>query len=321
MKTILTMVARHGVSKDNINAYTLITSDYQTVTLKKDELIKMMASNTIEVMNLGIEAKGIVSTNGALDKYTFINESTNMPEGATKAVIIDRIEKEGKLAGYTAFMQNGQMAELSIADAVALATKGAIANGKIRHTQDGDIVSAIKGNFILRQIRIDKAPKGQISIQLMYFGTTVKANEHGYFGAIVSCTSATEMSKITTALSKSNAKIISSVLKVVDSQKSKETRESLAIKRMGVNSLYGVFEIEALKHLVASGAKLKFCFEHIVIAATEYTPEGTYESTIMVNRDWNIVGKNTESEELDKEVKTYADKIITTFNKVEVKVN
>ena len=67
-----------------------------------------------------------------------------------------------------------------------------ISNGKIKHTAEGDIVSAIGGTYPLRVIEISKAPKGELSIDVLYFGTAVDAPAE-YFGAIISCTSATEI--------------------------------------------------------------------------------------------------------------------------------
>ena len=162
-----TMITRHGSSKDAVSAYTLISSDYQTVTMPVKELAAAINSKKIAVTNLGLSAKGLVSTNGALDKYTLINSQTNQVEGIARAVILDRVEQNGKLVGYTVFTQNGTLAEVNIADAAALASKGLISNGKIRHTQDGDIVSAIGGTYPLRTISFSEAPKGEITTDIL----------------------------------------------------------------------------------------------------------------------------------------------------------
>jgi hypothetical protein len=307
------MITRHGVSKDNISAYTLISSDYQTVTMNTKDLQTAIANKKIAVTNLEVTNKGLASTNGALDKYTFVNTQTNQVEGMPRAVILDRVEQGGKLVGYTVFTQNGTIAELNILDAATLADKKLLSNGKIRHTEDGDIVSAIGGNFPLREIPINKAPKGETSVNLMYFGTVVGAPVE-YFGAIVSCTSATEMSKLIDALSKSNARVVATVAKVGG----QSVRSSLAIQRFGANSLYGVFEIDILDKLIKSNATVQNKIGNIIVSAVKYVSEGeTYEQTFKLNSNWKIEnGNNDQSNddhELVKKCKEYTKKVIEKF--------
>lgn len=312
MKT-LTMITRHGATKENITGYTLITSDYQTVTMPVKELAAAISSKKIAVTNLELSKKGLVSTNGALDKYTFVNTATNQVEGTARAVILDRVEQGGKLIGYTVFTQNGMLAELSVADAAALADKKLISNGKIKHTAEGNIVSAIGGTYPLREIPMNKAPKGEASINLMYFGTVVGAPVD-YFGAIISCTSATEMSKITDALSKSNAKVIATVAKVGG----QHVRESLAIKRFGANSLYGVFEVAMLAKLASAGAKVQSKLGSLTVSAIKYTNDGVEEDTIKLSTDWKVIESNVSDSDTGKKVKAYTKKLVDEFNAVKV---
>ena len=126
-----TMITRQGKSKDSVSAYTLISSDYQTVTMSVTDLTKEIKSGKMKVTNLSVEGSSIVSTNGALDKYTFINTDTGMVEGTAHAVILNRAESKGKLIGYTVFTNTGNLAELSVAETVALAKNKLISNGKI----------------------------------------------------------------------------------------------------------------------------------------------------------------------------------------------
>ena len=94
-----TMITRHGSSKDNITAYTLISSNYQTMTMPAKDLAEAISNNKIIVNNMEVSNKGLVSTNGSLDKYTLINTQTNQVEGVARAVILDRVEQNGKLVG------------------------------------------------------------------------------------------------------------------------------------------------------------------------------------------------------------------------------
>lgn len=307
VKTV-TMVTRHGVSKDNISGYTLITADYQLVSKSAKELQSLIAQNKIKVTNLDVSKKGLVSTNGALDKYTFINSQTNQVEGTPRAVILNRVEKGGKLVGYTVFTQNGTLAELNTADAVVLATKGLISNGKIRHTADGDIVSSIGGNYPLRTIEVEKAPKGQITVDLMYFGTVVDTQEE-YFGAIISSTSAAEISKLAEILNKSNAKVIAGVSKVAG----QSVREVLGIKRMGATSLYGVFETTVLEKLIGAKATLKNDLGKITVSAVKYTDGETDEATVTLDKNWDLKKKDTDNSKAASRVKEYTMKVVKTF--------
>lgn len=312
MKT-LTMITRHGATKENITGYTLITSDYQTVQMSAKDLAAGISGKKFVVTNMEVTPKGLASINGALDKYTFVNTATNQVEGTARAVILDRVEQGGKLIGYTVFTQNGMLAELSVADAAALADKKMISNGKIKHTAEGNIVSAIGGTYPLREIPMNKAPKGEASVNLMYFGTVVGAPVD-YFGAIISCTSATEMSKITDALSKSNAKVIATVAKVGG----QHVRESLAIKRFGANSLYGVFEVAMLAKLSSAGAKVQSKLGSLTVSAIKYVNDGVEEDTIKLSTDWKVIESNVSDSDTGKKVKTYTKKLVDEFSAVKV---
>ena len=312
MKT-LTMIARHGMDKHNIVMYTLITNDYQTLQKPTNEVVDMINKKVAVFTNLTVGPKGIESTNGALDKYTFINMTTGQPEGTPRAVILDRVEQNGKLVGYTVFTQHGTIAELNVADAAALANKGLISNGKIRHTAEGDTVSAIGGTYPLRTIQIAEAPKGEIVTDLAYFGTIV-GTDIEYCGAIVSCTSATEMSKVADMLHKSNAKVIADAVKVGG----QKVRESLAIVRMGANSLYGVFEVSVLEKLIKANSKVNNGLGSIRVSALKYTDEGVDEATVTLDKTWNLASKDYEGSEAADKVKNYTKKIVTKFKSVQI---
>lgn len=313
-----TMITRHGLvdSKGNkvVSAYTLISDNYQTITMPEAELVKAIASKHISVANLDVSGNSIVSTNGALDKYTYIDNASGNVVGTPRAVVLDRVEKDGKLTGYTVFTQTGTIAELSVDYAAKLADKKLIANGKVKHTASGDIVSAIGGNYPLRTIEIAKAPKGEVTVNLVFFGKTVGA-EGNYFGAIVSCTSATEMSKLNSILNTSNAKVKADVSKVA----SVKDTQSLAIQRFGANGVYGVFELSLLKKLVDNNAHVQNKLGSAVVSVVKYDTDGTTtEATITLDKTWKAVKSNLADEELAEKVKAYAKKIVSVFGEVKV---
>lgn len=321
MKTF-TMVARHGLSKDAVTDFTLISPQYQTVKVGSEELKRMYSSKSIEISNMAPDGKGgWKSTNGAMDNYTFVNNATNMIEGVAKAVILDRAESEGKLVGYTVFTQNGTIVDMSIKDAVMLASNKLISNGKIRHTESGDIVAAIGGSYGLRTLeKLEHAPKGETSADIVFFGNAIIADKKSvkYFGAIVSCTSATEMTRLIDKLSKSNANVIAAVVAGGGGQ---QVRKTLAIKRMGVNSLYGVFELSALKDLVATKSKIKNNLGKIPVSSIKYRNDGSdgieHESVVTLNNSWKIVSTNPcDDKSVDKAAKQYALRLIEAFGSI-----
>lgn len=313
MKT-LTMITRHGMSKSEITAYTLITADYQTVQMKVADLVKAIKSGKVAVTNLTVGAKGIESTNGSLDKYTLISDQTGAVDGTPRAVVLDRVEKGDKLIGYTVFSQNGTIVELPIAEAVALCNQKLIANGKIRHTQQGDIVQSIGGDYPLREIEIDKAPKGELSTDVLYFAK-VAGTPIEYVGAIVSCTSAAEMSKIAAALSKSNAKVVSAAVKVGG----QDVRKSLSVKRMGANSFYGVFDLGSLEKLIKAGAKVGNRVGNIAVSTVSYKGGNTEEVVVTFDSKWNQTSdKTSAADNMSKEANEFAAKVKSTFGGVKI---
>lgn len=288
-----TMITRHGVEKGQITFFTLINEAYQTVTMPYAEVARLMSSGEHNFINLGFGEGGkIVSTNGALDKYTFINND-NQVVGTARAVILDRVEQNGKLIGYTVFTQNGQIREMSIAEASALASKNLISNGKIRHTKDGDIVSAIGGNYPLRAIKIDQAPKGELKVDIMFCAEAFKDKSVSYVGAIVSNNSAVAMNKLSEKLTADNARVKAQVAAISGN---KDTA-SLNIQRFGANGIYGIFSLEAIEKLVAKASKVNYANGKLLVSAINYN-EDEEETVITFNKKTNevtIKDKGTEA--------------------------
>ena len=303
MSKVLTMITRHGSDSKNITGYTLISSDYQTITVSADNLIKKIKDKSVVVTNLELKNGKLESTNGALDNYTLIDSKSGAVIGTPRAIVLDRAEANEKLVGYTVFMPNGSLAEMSIADTVKLCNQKLIANGKIRHTQQGDIVQSIGGDYPLREVALNKAPTGDIAISAIYFATVGKLN---YAGAMISCTSAAGMTAIRSEIEASNSKVIAESKKLGN----KETR-SLEIQRAGATSLFGVISLPALDKLVKKGGKLSALTDQIVISAIKYDGATQYESTLTLNKNLNISDESKSGvDELDNSLKTYAKTVI-----------
>lgn len=315
-KAVYTMITRHGTSS-GVTAYTLIAPNYTTETITSDNLLKALSAGKIDVINLAVKDGKIVSTNGAIDKYTLIADDGSGVIGTARAVILNRVEKDGKLIGYTVFTHTGSLAELNVSDAVILCNKKLISNGKIMHTTSGDIVAAIAGTYPLREIKVTEAPKGKTTLTLFYFGSIVGI-ETKYFGAVVSCTSAAEMSKIFGTLSTSNSKVIAAAKKIGGD----EIRNELGIKRVGANSFYGVFSISALDKMIKDGVEITCPAGKFIVAATKYDDERhADEATVTLNKQFKVIdqSKSEDNPSLDTKVKSYAKAITDKFNGITIK--
>lgn len=309
MKTV-TMIARHG-SKSKVTGYTLIGQDYKLMQMSASDLEKNIKEGKLEVTNLTVGAKGIESTNGALNKYTLFDEVEGKPIGDTRAVILNRVEKNEKLIGYVVYMVNGAIAELKVPDAVKLAVNGLLANGKVRHTQDGDIVSAIGGNYPLRSIKLTEAPEGKITVQLIYFCKPVGSKVE-YAGFIVSSNSAVQMNKIVEQADKVNSKIISGVQPLTDDN----LNESLGNKRIGANALFCVTDFGFIKKLVDAKASISSVSkEGMMVSSITYSKEGPSDEKVYLSKNWKVKKVDADA---SKEIKALTAKVIKSFGEVKV---
>lgn len=254
MTNIFTMVCRHLAVQENGNkkskqttvGYTLIDSRYQLHYESAESLANKIAKKEIEVANLAVENGAIVSTNGDINKYTSTNVVDGLVIGQSKAVILNRIEKNNKLEGYMVFMPNARVAKLNVAEAAKLASNGLVCNGKIRHTEQGDIVSAIGGNYPLMQIKLEEAPAGELKVELVFFSAPIKSGKTTkYGGALISSTSALTTNKLMDKLTADNQKVITEYKRVTNNADT----DGLVVIRKNANSLYGVFSLETLKGL------------------------------------------------------------------------
>lgn len=334
-KPMYTMVARHGgqitdktkSDKNNIVGYTLISSDYQTKTVSTADVINALKNNSLHITNLGINPKGqIVSTNGAMEKYTLVNAEGQIV-GKPCGVILDRVNSGDKLCGYTIFLPNGNIAEVTLKDALTLLDQKMIANGKVRHTQSGDIISSINGNYPLRQITIEKAATtGKIKADIIYFGESVvkdtsanKSEKIRYIGAIISCTSAAMMTQLYDKLSKISAVTLCKATKSIGNS----VREQLAMKRIGVNSIYASFDEKELMAMLQSKKDVDFHFmggKEIMVSSLLYEDkEFVDEGREYITKDWQVTSKVTgDTAESQSNVKKYAKELCSKYSKIRV---
>lgn len=256
MSRVWTMVARAGKGKEHVDDFTIISNDYEIQKVSEEALRQVIRNNTEKFTNLGLDENGrVVSTNGAMNKYTYFNTVDGRIEGKARPVILSRVEKEGKLVGYVVFTHTGQVKECNVPNTVSLYNTYGISNGKIRHTESGDIISSINGVFPLREIEVEKSSRGTITAEIKFMCEARKINEVQairYVGALISGTSAAKISVLLDALTESNAKVTSALV----SMQGQSVRRSVEIQRVSETAFYCVFETALLDAIKKRGIEL-----------------------------------------------------------------
>ena len=237
----LTMVARSGDPKGPSGSmiYTLVGDDFSINTMKGDKLAAAINDKKINVTNMSVGPKGLVSTNGAINKYTTIDQNGNIV-GTPHCVILNRIEVNGKLAGYVIFTHTGIITKVSVADAASLATQGLVANGKVRHTDNGDIVASISGNYPLVEKQLSEAKEEPPVIDLVFFGSAISGSKFIKFGGItITSKSAKTIAKAFSKLNEENTKLRTTLAN--DFGYTQEELKSFEVKQAPGAGFYGVY--------------------------------------------------------------------------------
>ncbi len=323
MKT-LTMVMRCGCKGDSIYkmTHTLIADDYSIVRLNGDAILEGIKSKKFVVTNMGITEKGLVVNNGAADKYTLIDAMTNAVKGKASPVVINRAETNGKLLGYVIFNTDGVLQEINVQQALIIHGVTPFANGKIRHTKDGDIIQSIEGNCPVRVIEVSKAPAGDINVDLIFLGSAIGTGtaKVKYAGIILDCENAAILSKLHGKLMGENKKLVD---KVFDLSQDKKTFESLAVKRTGTAGFYGVFPTAVVFELIKkAGNKVSIAFEDLMVSCIDYKEDGT-ESMVKLSKSNGLKpsGKKAGTAQSEKALKEYVEEVLNAFKSVKVEAD
>ena len=243
MKEYYTAVGRTVDDKLKTISVTVISNNYAVRTVGADELVTAIKAKKIELTNIEEKDGSVVFSNGSEKNYTTISMVTGQLVSKPAAVILDRIEdKSGKVVGYTVFMPNGTIEKLSVATAADATAKGLVANGKIRHTAEGDIVSSIKGNYNLCVVDSDDAGKKSkevISMGVMFFANAIHGDkEASYAGVILSCDSAVKISECMKKVITNNKALIETLRGFNEKE-----LEALKIQRISVCEFYVVIDM------------------------------------------------------------------------------
>ena len=311
----LTMVARCGDLKApaTSSTYTLIGEDYSFEKMSGADIVKAVKAKKIEVTNLGITDKGLTGTNGSLKNYTTFDAAGNMVS-QPRAVVLNRVETEKGLIGYTIYNMYGVLQEVNVAQLAELANAGLVANGKIRHTKQGDMVSSISGMYPLRIHKIGETVDTSLAVGITFMGAALHGKHSiKYAGVKVNCKNAAGITKVYEGLDKANKKLISEIQSITGTDET----ASMSLRRMDSTAVYAVYPLEvAFKLIAKANNKAELTLNNkLYIACTDYEDDKT-ESTVLVSADKKIAGKNSGNAKTDKAVKAYTEKILEKLSGV-----
>lgn len=308
-----TMITRHGEKREEANSYTIVLEDYSVLRMSCTQIAQEIKNGNLKLTNLDLENGQLVGTNGALAKYTFIRQDGTI-EGKARPVILNRVEKNGELVGYTVFTTKGTIAELNVAMAVQMYKSFGIANGKIRHTEKGDIISSINGNYMLRKIEIKKAPLGNIKVSVLMvceaFDKTIGAKD--YAGVIISGSTLAGLKEVYDNIMDDAADVRAKAFELGG----KTAREALAPQRIDATMMYVVISLDKLRELkkrkyVKVEAKLANSF---VISRLEYRDKEEYEETkFKAEYKEDKLRILAKKEEVNEETKRFIEKVYSVF--------
>lgn len=322
MKKVLTMVLRYG--KKGMNpidmGYVFIAQDYSIIRMTGHEVVEAIKNGRYYFTNMGLTEKGLTSTNGAFEKYTLVDVETGMLVGNPSPVIINRVEVNGNLVGYTIYSINGTLEEVDVKTAVAIHARTPFANGKIRHTSSGDIISSIEGNYPLRQLRVAEVKDEVITVNVLFFSKAIGAGKETaeYAGALINSSNAATLSKLFNRLSRENEELKDKVRRI--SQRD-DILDSFNIQITKTAGFYGVFPLKSIFELMHNNGQgvVKVPGRGIMIACVDYTnPDDYEESNILLNKDLTVAKRKHGTEKGDAAVERFAKEVASRLRDLNI---
>lgn len=306
-----TMVMRSGDPKGKAEEmyYTLIDQNYSFMTASGIEIMNGISAGKFEVTNLDVVGGRLKASNGAMDRYNLIDQNGVM-QNKEYSVILDRVESNGELVGYTLFPVNGGLAEVTVEAAVAMHNNGGIANSKIRHTSKGDILQPINGSYNLRVINMKDKADGKIDIKVLFFGSSIGKGKAitKYTGVIINTDSAVEFGPMLNKLKDLNGKVVKNVLEL---GAEKEVVKSLPVTITGEAGVYVVIPTDSLLKIAKSPrAKIDLVSKSTMVACRDYseTSEGE-ETTLVLTKDFKVLREIKGTDRSYTEVKKYLSEL------------
>lgn len=322
-----TMVARASVlangkiADESTVIYSLVAEDYSTVAIGAKELAKQISKKEIEVTNLGIEGGKLVATNGAMDKYPLLDVATGKYVGKPTAIILNRVEVNDKLLGYTVFCADGIIRELVLPKAIEVYNTVGIANGKIRHTSDGDIISSIKGNYPLRVLEIKNVESKEFTLNTTFITEAVgaKAGKITYVGVIINCSNAADMAKMFDSLKEDNRKVRAAV-KLLGA--SDEVANKLKIERAIGTGMYVVMTLQSYGNLMCdANSKVLFPMGELLLSGIDYSNGNIEESLVKVAPDFKLTKAKDGNDMTKSIVKNLIETVVPKLKEKGIEAN
>lgn len=315
--SILTMVMVVGGPKvPEVNhSYVFAGQDYNFITLSRAAVIEAIKRKTHEFTNIGIEGSSIVSTNGALAKYSVLNVETGKIDHITP-VILNRVEVNGELYGYIIFNTAGTIQQVTVAEAVKIHNTTPFANGKLRPVQGGYIISSINGIYPLKTIELAKQ-KEEITVNLRFIGSAIGKGDAiaQYAGIVVGCKNGAKLNELYKRLAESN---IHTIRLAKEAGADDKVDETFKITRMGVSEIYGVYRLGVVFEIIKLAEnKITSADGKIIISCIDYS-DGAIESCITMSKDFKLIDRKSGTEQGDKFLKAYTEGVIKSLKSLKI---
>lgn len=126
--------------------------------VSKEAVLRASMQNPKAFMNVAVEGKELVGTNGSLSRYAVVSMKNELVSKSAPVVVLARLGNEGfVLSDYA-----GNMTKIKSDEAVGYATKFSIANGKIVERDGKKLISAINGEYpLIEKKKVETAAKAK----------------------------------------------------------------------------------------------------------------------------------------------------------------
>jgi len=313
MSKVLTMVMRSGEKNAPANSlnYLLVSEDYNFLNLTGSELLRAIQRGEFSVTNIGVKNGSLVGTNGDISKYAFFNIQTNALDGMPSPVVLNRIEVDGELHGYTIINTNGMLEEVTIVEALKIHATTPFANGKIRHTNDGDIIQSINGNYLIRRVDIPKE-SGHIEVDVAIFGS-ILGTKLNYVGLVISADNVAGLTRVHDMLAKDNQDVVNKIKGVI---KDKNEIANFHPRRTGTTGFYTVITLDSAIKLIKKSHKVRSALGKLIVACTDY--KSGEESSVFISNDYTVEEYNKGTSETEGCLQRYVKDLIPKIKELKL---
>jgi len=310
-----TMVAYSGLNKGKADKaiYTLIGDDYSIVKTGATEIINKVAAKTVEVTNLEVMGKELKSSNGAIENYTELDDS-GAPIDKIRPVVLERIEKDEKLVGYVIFDEKGLLRTVDIAAALGIHSRSKFSNGKIRHTDDGDIVQSINGLYPRKEVIKREVVKGSgLVVEIVFVEDLIgKDSKKRYAGLVLRYDNIETMTKDVDKIKANNEETKKIITSITGGE---NNAEALAIHRVGISYIYGVFSWEFCEAILLECKKYTTGEGGTMVSCRNFKGAQSTDSWLAVDRGCKIEDRQIDDAEASQYLTATYKTLVATLGK------